>query len=47
MRKRRSTDLQSLDPGVRRLVNPHRYHVSLTTRMKDLQRRLVAEAGAD
>ena len=46
MRKRRSTDLQSLDPGVRRLVNPHRYHVSLTTRMKDLQRRLVAEAGA-
>jgi hypothetical protein len=29
---------------VRRLVNPHIYHVSLTQKVKDLQRRLAAEA---
>ncbi len=47
MRKRRITDLERLDPGVRRLVNPHRYHVSLTTRMKALQRELVEQARVD
>ena len=35
-----------LDPGVRRLINPHTYHVSLTTRMKQLQRDTVARARA-
>jgi len=44
MRARRVADLERLDPGVRRLVNPHRYHVSLSDRMKDLQRQLVAAA---
>jgi nicotinate phosphoribosyltransferase len=44
MRARREADLARLDPGVRRLVNPHVYHVSLTDDMKRLQRRLVAEA---
>ncbi|REK22694.1 MAG: nicotinate phosphoribosyltransferase [Actinobacteria bacterium] len=44
MRKRRIADLELLDPGVRRLVNPHVYHVSLTNRMKQLQRDLVARA---
>ncbi|MCP3974816.1 MAG: nicotinate phosphoribosyltransferase [bacterium] len=44
MRERRRADVELLDPGVRRLVNPHVYHVSLTQQMKDLQRRLVAEA---
>jgi nicotinate phosphoribosyltransferase len=43
LRRRRGRDLERLDPGVRRLVNPHIYHVSLTREMKDLQRRLVAE----
>jgi nicotinate phosphoribosyltransferase len=45
LRKRRTADLDRLDPGVRRLVNPHIYHVSLTKRMKDLQVELMAELG--
>ena len=44
MRERGIADLSRLDPGVRRLVNPHVYHVSLTSEMKQLQKRLVAEA---
>ncbi len=44
LRARRISDLGRLDPGVRRLVNPHIYHVSLTPGMKQLQRDLVAEA---
>jgi nicotinate phosphoribosyltransferase len=45
LRRRRREDLNRLDPGVRRLVNPHIYHVSLTHRVKDLQTRLVEELG--
>jgi nicotinate phosphoribosyltransferase len=30
MRARRVADLERLDPGVKRLMNPHLYHVSLT-----------------
>ncbi len=41
MRRRRLDDLERLDPGVRRLVNPHIYHVSLTESMKRLQEDLV------
>jgi len=44
MRERRRADLERLDPGVRRLVNPHRYHVSLSAQVKTLQRELVARA---
>jgi nicotinate phosphoribosyltransferase len=44
MRSRRIADLDRLDVGVRRLVNPHIYHVSLTERMKRLQLRLIDEA---
>lgn len=46
LRKRRRDDLERLDPGVRRLVNPHIYHVSLTKRMKDLQLELIEELEA-
>lgn len=46
LRERRRTDLERLDPGVRRLVNPHIYHVSLTKKMKDLQLELMDELGA-
>lgn len=46
MRARRIADLERLDVGVRRLVNPHIYHVSLTEQMKQLQLRLVEEARA-
>ncbi|MDP6994021.1 MAG: hypothetical protein QGF87_06670, partial [Woeseiaceae bacterium] len=44
MRARRDADLNRLDTGVRRIVNPHIYHVSLTERMKDLQRSLIEDA---
>jgi nicotinate phosphoribosyltransferase len=42
LRRRRVADLERLDPGVRRLVNPHIYHVSLTGQVKALQTELVA-----
>ena len=41
---RRIADLDLLDPGVRRLVNPHTYHVSLTTKLWELKQRLIREA---
>jgi nicotinate phosphoribosyltransferase len=41
--KRRSDDVEALDPGVRRLVNPHRYHVSITDGIFDLKRRLLTD----
>ncbi|MDJ0663282.1 MAG: nicotinate phosphoribosyltransferase [Acidimicrobiia bacterium] len=44
MRSRRIADLDRLDVGVRRLVNPHIYHVSLTERIKSLQLELIDEA---
>jgi nicotinate phosphoribosyltransferase len=43
MRRRRDADLARLDPGVRRLVNPHIYHVSLTDAVASLRHRLVEE----
>lgn len=44
MRARRDADLARLDTGVRRIVNPHIYHVSLTERMKQLQASLIEDA---
>jgi len=41
MRARRVEDVQRLDPGVRRLVNPHRYHVSLSEGLWRLKQELV------
>ena len=41
LRKRRDRDVALLDPGVRRLVNPHVYHVSLTERLFALKEELV------
>jgi nicotinate phosphoribosyltransferase len=40
---RRRRDVETLDPGVRRLVNPHEYHVSITTAVRDEKRRLLEE----
>jgi nicotinate phosphoribosyltransferase len=37
-------DIDRLDIGVRRLVNPHRYHVSLTSKLYELRKTLVADA---
>ncbi|MBD3334942.1 MAG: nicotinate phosphoribosyltransferase [Candidatus Eisenbacteria bacterium] len=44
MRNRREQDLKSLDAGVKRIMNPHRYHVSLTEQLWNLKQRLVASA---
>jgi len=47
LRSRRNHDLERLDPGVRRLINPHIYHVSLTRGLKELRHDLITEATAD
>jgi nicotinate phosphoribosyltransferase len=39
---RRRRDIEALDPGVRRLVNPHTYHVSITDDLFELKRSLLA-----
>ena len=44
--QRCSTDVDRLDVGVRRLVNPHRYHVSVTDRLHHLRRELIEHARA-
>ncbi|MCB0043657.1 MAG: nicotinate phosphoribosyltransferase, partial [Caldilinea sp.] len=44
LRARRADDLARLDPGVRRLVNPHIYHVSLSQKLWDLKQNLIDEA---
>jgi len=41
MREHRRADMERLDPGVKRLVNPHVYHVSLTERLWKLKQELV------
>jgi len=41
MRARRDADLARLHPGVRRLVNPHIYHVSLSASLHKLKQRLI------
>jgi nicotinate phosphoribosyltransferase len=43
MREQRDRDLSRLDPGVRRIVNPHIYHVSLTRRLWELKRGLMEQ----
>ncbi|MCB0047428.1 MAG: nicotinate phosphoribosyltransferase [Caldilineaceae bacterium] len=42
----RRADVKRLDPGVRRLVNPHIYHVSLTQALWDMKQDLIDEAEA-
>ncbi|MFN3179640.1 MAG: nicotinate phosphoribosyltransferase, partial [Thermus sp.] len=45
LQERRRKDVERLDPGVRRLVNPHIYHVSLSERLFALKEELVARLG--
>jgi nicotinate phosphoribosyltransferase len=45
IREARQRDLERLHPGVRRIVNPHTYHVSLSRALWDLKRELVASVG--
>jgi len=44
IRELRRKDLDRLDTGVRRLLNPHLYHVSLTGRLWDLKQDLIRSA---
>ncbi len=44
MREQREADLGRLYPGVRRIMNPHHYHVSLTQRLWELKQDLIAAA---
>jgi nicotinate phosphoribosyltransferase len=44
IRVRRQADVERLDAGVRRLVNPHIYHVSLTPQLWDLKQTLIQSA---
>lgn len=41
MRAKRQADISRLDPGVRRIVNPHVYHISLTRKLWDLKQELI------
>ncbi len=41
MRDVRNADLDYLDPGVQRIVNPHIYHVSLTERLWSLKQKMI------
>jgi nicotinate phosphoribosyltransferase len=44
IRAQRQADLDRLDPGVKRLINPHIYHVSLTEKLWNLKQELILEA---
>jgi len=39
----RQADIERLDSGVRRMMNPHIYHVSLSQRLWDLKQSLILE----
>ncbi|MBN2365103.1 MAG: nicotinate phosphoribosyltransferase [Calditrichaeota bacterium] len=41
LRKTRKKDLERLDPGVKRLINPHIYHVSLSANLWELKKQLI------
>ena len=44
MRQQRTDDLERLHSGVRRIMNPHIYHVSLTERLWQLKQDLIQSA---
>jgi nicotinate phosphoribosyltransferase len=44
MRRRRVEDVERLDPGVRRIMYPHIYHVSLSERLWNLKQELIKSA---
>ena len=41
LRKQRKSDLEKLDSGVKRLINPHYYHVSLSQKLWDLKGEMI------
>ena len=42
IRERRQQDMERLDAGVRRIINPHIYHVSLSQRLWERKQQLIA-----
>ncbi len=42
-RQRRKMDLKKLDAGVKRILNPHFYHVSISEQTSELKQELVSE----
>ncbi len=42
IRTARKADMERLDPGVKRLINPHAYHVSLTEKLWGLKQEMIA-----
>lgn len=42
MRRIRNHDLTHLEPGVKRLINPHRYHVSLSENLWNLREEVIS-----
>ncbi len=46
IRRQRVADVERLDAGVRRIMYPHIYHVSLTQRLWDVKQELIEEATA-
>ncbi len=47
MREQRVHDIDALNSGVRRLVNPHIYHVSLSDKLFKLKQNLIASVRGD
>ncbi len=43
MRNTRDADLERLDTGVKRIMNPHVYHVSLTSKLWDVKQGLLSQ----
>lgn len=41
IRRQRQQDMDRLDSGVKRIMNPHIYHVSLTQRLWDMKQQLI------
>jgi nicotinate phosphoribosyltransferase len=41
LHRRRDSDLEYLEPGVKRIINPHRYHVSLSDNLWNLREDLI------
>lgn len=46
IRNRRKADVERLDSGVKRLIHPHIYHVSLSEQLWNLKKEMIARARA-
>ncbi|MGB9668927.1 MAG: nicotinate phosphoribosyltransferase [Anaerolineales bacterium] len=44
LRQRRANDISALDSGVKRLMNPHIYHVSLSQKLWNLKQELIEKS---